>query len=492
MLKFLKTFVFILWLLFLNFDFSFANTVIEESHNYDLNITKAIITSLIMWFLILVIAFETTHRTMATFLAVSILLWVSHTVWFFFPDFNLLTLTQAFQAIDGEVITLLAWMMIIIWVLSDTGIFERTSYKLFDISKGKPLKLLFLFIILTATLSTFLNNVTTIFLVTPVAVSIAKILKVNAVWFIMPMIMASNIWWAATLIWDPPNIMIWSFAKLSFNDFLINMWLPTIFIIVIFMINMYFVYGRKLNENEFDFEKEVVSLREKYKIKHIKLLKVSLTVLWFVILFFLLHWIFHMPVAVPALVWAWVLMFLRDRIIMEKHKKHYKNEIEEIRYWILKAFEKDIEWPVLAFFIFIFMVVASIENSWALEFLANTIKESFGNNLLVSALVILWVSAIISAFLDNIPFTAVMLPIIAVLIWDFWEAWNVLWWALAFWACLWGNGTLIWASANIVAVWLLEKEWYKISFKDFFKVWFSSMLLQVFVATIAIVIMIKI
>jgi len=491
MLKYLKIFMFILWLFFLNFDFSFANEVIKENHNYDLNITKAIITSLIMWFLILVIAFETTHRTMAAFLAVSILLWVSHTVWFFFPDFNFLTLTQAFAAIDGEVIALLTWMMIIIWVLSDTGIFERTSYKLFEISKGKPLKLLFLFIILTAVLSAFLDNVTTIFLITPVAISIAKILKVNPVSFIMPMIMASNIWWAATLIWDPPNIMIWSFAKLSFNDFLINMWLPIIFILIIFMINMYFVYGRKLNWNEINFEKEVVLLREKYKIKHVKLLKVSLWVLGFVILFFLLHWIFHMPAAVPALVWAWILMFLRDRIIINK-KKISHDSVEETKYWILKAFEKDIEWPVLAFFIFLFMVVASLEHSWALGFLANTIKESFWDNLLISALVILWVSAIASAFLDNIPFTAVMLPIIAILVWDFWESGNILWWALAFWACLWGNGTLIWASANIVAVWLLEKEWYKLSFKDFFKVWFPSMLLQIFLATIAIVIMIKI
>lgn len=491
MLKYLKIFIFIVWLLLLTSDFSFANTVIEESHNYNLNITKAIITSLIMWFLILVIAFETTHRTMATFLAVSILLWVSHTVWFFFPDFNFLTLTQAFAAIDGEVITLLAWMMIIIWVLSDTGIFERTSYKLFEISKGKPLKLLFLFIVLTAVLSAFLDNVTTMFLVTPVAISIAKILKVHPVSFIMPMIMASNIWWSATLIWDPPNIMIWSFAKLSFNDFLVNMWVPIIFILVIFMIHMYFVYGKKLDGNGFDFEKEVVLLREKYKIKHVKLLKVSLWVLWFVILFFLLHGIFHMPAAVPALVWAWVLMFLRDRIIMSK-KRVSHDSVEEVRHWILKAFEKDIEWPVLAFFIFLFMVVASLEHSWALGFLANTIKESFGGNLLISALVILWVSAIASAFLDNIPFTAVMLPIIAVLVPNFGDAGSILWWALAFWACLWGNGTLIWASANIVAVWLLEKEWYKLSFSDFFKVWFSSMLLQIFLATIAIIIMIKI
>lgn len=490
MYKYLKIFIGILWVLFLTWDFSLVNAAASEVHSYDLNITKAIITSILMWFLILVIAFETTHRTMATFLAVSILLWISHTFWYFLPDLNFLTLNQAFEAIDGEVITLLAWMMIIIWVLSDTGIFEWTSYKLFEISKWKPLKLFFLFIILTAILSAFLDNVTTIFLVTPVAISIAKILKVNPVSFIMPMIMASNIWWAATLIWDPPNIMIWSFAKLSFNDFLVNMWLPIIFILLIFIINMYFVYGRKLDGNGVDFEKEVVLLRKKYKIKHVKLLKVSLWVLWFVILFFLLHWIFHMPAAVPAIVWAWVLMFLRDRIILSK-KRTSHDDVEEVKHWILKAFEKDIEWPVLAFFIFLFMVVASLEHSGALSFLANSIKESFWTNLLLSAIVILWVSAIASAFLDNIPFTAVMLPIIALLIGDFGEAGNILWWALAFWACLWGNGTIIWASANIVAIWILEKEWYKLSFKDFFKVWFPSMILQVCLATIAIVIMIK-
>lgn len=465
----------------------------KYEHKNEFNLFKWIVTSLIMVVLIIIIATERIHRTMAVFLFAASLIFISHTIWHFYPNFEFLTLEAAFWSIDWEVIALLTWMMIIVWVLWETWLFQRIAYKLFDLSKWNKIKLLFMFLVTTASLSSILDNVTTMFLITPVAISIARMLKVNPIAYVMPMILASNIWWAATLIWDPPNIMIWAYAWLSFNDFIMNLWLPILFILWIFVFQMYFTYRKEINKwSNVNFEETVRQLKETNQIKHFKLLKASLFVLLLVILFFLLHWMFHMPAAVPALAWAWLLMYFRDRIIIRKW--NYEPSHKEVEIWILKAFEKDVEWAVLAFFVFLFMVVWALEHSWMLNQIALLIQTSFWDNLLLSAIVILWVSAIVSAFLDNIPFTAVMLPIVDILANSFTDGWmngTILWWSLALWACLWWNWTLIWASANIVTMWILEKEWIKFWFMNFFKVWFPSMLIQVFLAMIAIILMIQ-
>ena len=169
--------------------------------------------------------------------------------------------------------------------------------------------------------------------------------------------------------------------------------------------------------------KEVKKLEHTCRIGHPKLLKTSLIVLACVILFFFLHHTFHMSPAVPAICGAAVLMFFRDRNIMKRFKAHgktkegiYEESVEEVEVGILKAFEKDVEWPVLAFFAFLFVCVGALEHSGALTLVAEYIELNFGENLLVCAIVILWVAAIASAFLDNIPFTIVMLPVVADLI----------------------------------------------------------------------------
>lgn len=465
----------------------------EHGEKHEFNVFKWIITSILMILVIVVIAMEKMHRTMVVFLFAVTLIFISHTVGYFYSDFNFITLEQAFKAIDGEVIALLTWMMIIIWVLSETWVFQWLAYKIFEVSKWNNMKLLVLFIVATAILSALLDNVTTMFLITPVAIAIARIVWVSPIAFLMPMILASNVWWAGTLIWDPPNIMIGSYSWLSFNDFLINMWIPVFFIIFVLVFQMKYMYRKEMKGNEnIDFAKKVESLKEEYKILHPRLLKVALMILWFVILFFILHGIFHMPAAVPAITWAWILLLLRDVMIMRK--RPYEKSPRESQIWILKAFEKDVEWPVLAFFIFLFMIVWALEHSGILTEVAILIQTSFWDNLLMSAIVILWVSAIASAFLDNIPFTAVMLPIVGILSAQFndaWMNWTILWWALAFGACFGWNWTLIWASANIVTVWIMEKHWIKISFWEFFKVWFPSMLIQVALATVVIVMMVK-
>lgn len=237
-----------------------------------------------------------------------------------------------------------------------------------------------------------------------------------------------------------------------------------------------------------NFEKTLSELRSTYRLRHRKLLIASLSVLALVIVMFFLHGIFHMPAAVPALMGAALLMLIRDRLIRRKFGKTAEaKELMEER--VHQTFSKDVEWLVLGFFIFLFMIVGAVEHTGLLDVVALQIQVTFGDNLLLCALAILWISAIFSAFLDNIPFTAVMLPVVANLI-AFYSGQGIdasfLWWALAFGACLGGNGTLIGASANLVAAGLLEKEKLHLSFGEYFRIGFPLMLMQVALASIAV------
>jgi len=188
---------------------------------------------------------------------------------------------------------------------------------------------------------------------------------------------------------------------------------------------------------------------------------------------------------------AALLMLIRDRLIRRKFgRSHESKEMMETR--IHETFSRDVEWLVIGFFVFLFMIVGAVEHTGLLDLVALQIQYNFGENLLICALAILWISAIFSAFLDNIPFTAVMLPVVANLIAFCTAQWidaTFLWWALAFWACLGWNGTLIWASANLVAAWLLEKEKIHLWFMEYFKIGFPLMLIQVSLASVAIYVM---
>ncbi len=454
------------------------------------NIAVWILVSLIMFLVITLVATEKVNRTLVVFFIATSLIFMTYSFGHFIPELRVLTLDQAFSSIDGEVIALLVGMMMIVWVLSQTHLFEWIAVKLFELSKGNIVVLYVSFFFITAILSAFLDNVTTIFLITPVAVSISKIFWISAIRFIIPMIIASNVWGTATLIWDPPNIMIGSYANLSFNAFITNLGFPVVVISCIIALSLYIIMKWELKKAKElkNFDKKLKEMKETYKIKHRKLLIASLWVLFLVILFFFLHGFFHMPAAVPAIMWAALLMLIRDRLIRRKFWKC--NECKELmEERIHKTFSKDVEWLVIGFFIFLFMIVWAVEHTGILDLAARQIQITFGDNLLMCAFAILWISAIFSAFLDNIPFTAVMLPVTSNLV-TFYSGLGVdatfLWWSLAFGACLWGNGTLIWASANLVAAGLLEKEWYHLSFWEYFKIGFPLMLLQVTLASVAV------
>ncbi len=449
--------------------------------------------TLVMFLVITLVATEKVHRTLVVFFIAAALIFLNYTFGYFIPELRFLSLEQAFTSIDGEVIALLVGMMMIVWVLAQTRLFEWFAVKMFEFSRGSMTILFFSFFVITAVFSAFLDNVTTIFLITPVAIAIAKIFEMNPVRLVIPMVIASNLWGTATLIWDPPNIMIGSYAGLTFNQFLFNMGLPVVVISTIIMITLYVIMGKEIRNTKKieNFHETLEELRAKYPIKHKKLLIASLIVLALVILFFFLHWFFHMPAAVPAIMGAALLMLIRDRLIRKRFWRTQECK-EMMEHRIHETFSKDVEWLVIGFFIFLFMIVGAVEHTGLLDLVAVNIQETFWDNLLLCALAILWIAAIFSTLLDNIPFTAVMLPVVGSLVEFYNLQWidaTFLWWSLAFGACFWGNGSLIWASANLVAAGLLEKERYHLSFMEFFKLSFPLMLLQVALASVAVYLM---
>ena len=398
------------------------------------------------------IAFEILHRTLAAFLGATLVLVITHTFGHFDEAYNILTWDQALHSVDWNVIFLLMGMMIIVGVLKGSGVFQWFAYKSFQVARGNIFLLSVVLVIVTAVCSAFLDNVTTMLLLTPVTLEIALILRVSPFVFLMPEIIASNFGGTATLIGDPPNIMIGSYAGLTFNDFVINLAPVVIGVMVAQIIYNKFVYGADYHRAKVeDVPKMISFLKEKYKITDSKLLYLGGAVLLGVIALFVLHGMFHMEVSVAALFGAALILLLCKMDIVE-------------------MLEKEIEWPSLVFFMMLFIVVGAAEHTGILQVLADWIKDICQGRLWVAIIVILWVSGIASAIVDNIPYTATMLPIIAFLNKAIPGAESgVLWWALALGACFGGNGTIIGASANVVTTGIAEKAGYKITFGQFVK-----------------------
>ncbi|PID84476.1 citrate transporter [Candidatus Gracilibacteria bacterium] len=472
---------------------SYASSHVSEHSEAVFDPSRGIFMAIIMIIVVGLIASELIHRTLIVFFVASALILLSYTLGHFFPWWDFLTLDKAFVAIDGQVIALLIAMMIIVGVMAQTNVFQWMAVKIFEFSKGRFIPLYFVFFFITAIFSAFLDNVTMMFLVTPVAISIAKIFEVSPVKFIIALIIASNLGGTATLIGDPPNIMIGSYAHLSFNAFIVNLGIPVFFMLFIISTGAYmilkgeFAKARKID----DLESVIQTLKTENPIYHPRLLVASLITLAFVIIGFFSHSFFHMPAAVPALTGAGLLMLMRDYLMRSKfHGEGLPKE--KVEQQIHNTFSKDVEWLVIAFFVFLFMIVGALEHTGILEVVATFIQTTFGNNLLLCALAILWVSALFSMLLDNIPFTAVMLPVVASLVANYSSMGldaNFLWWALAFGACLGGNGTLIGASANLVGAALLEKQKYHLSFGEYFKTGFPLTIAQISMASVAIYIM---
>lgn len=351
--------------------------------------------------------------------------------------------------IDWDVIFLLLGMMIIVGVIHKTGVFEFIAIKAIKIAKGDPKKALVYLVVLVAFASAILDNVTTILLAVPMTLVICKQLNVNPVPFLLAEVFASNIGGAATLVGDPPNIIIASRANLSFNDFLIHM-APLVIVAMIVITPMLVWMFRKELVNTPEDRARIHELDEKSYLTNPVLMKKSLAVLGLVVLGFLLHTAIHAEPSVIALLGAGLLIAISG----------------------LKPsdYVQDVEWGTLVFFAGLFVMVGALVNVGAIQMLSDYLAEMVDGKPQLATGALLFVSAIVSGIVDNIPYVTAMSPVVADLSASVPAVHgDVLWWALAFGADFGGNATIIGASANVVAIGLAAKAGIKISFWQFAK-----------------------
>ena len=379
---------------------------------------------------------------------------------------GILNQEQAIEHIDFNTIGLLVGMMIIVNILKRTGVFEYLAIRAAKKAKGDPWKILVLFAIITALSSAFLDNVTTILLIVPVTLVITDTLETNPIPFMFTEILIANIGGTATLIGDPPNIMIGSATGLGFVDFIVNL-APVIIVIsvaTLFLLKLiYKDFLKATDENK----QKIMKMDESITIKDKLLLKKSLIVLFLTILGFMVHAQFHLESATVALGGAALLLVIS------------KIDPEEILF--------EVEWTTIFFFMGLFILVGSLVEVGVIDNLAKKMLELTKGNLFVTTLTILWVSAIASAFLDNIPFVATMIPLIKAMTASGQLDANPLWWALALGACLGGNGTIIGASANVIVTGIMAREGRPVSFMSFMRIGFPMMIVSIIISTIYLI-----
>jgi len=400
-----------------------------------------------------IIVSEKIHRAVAAFCGAAVVIIA-----------KIVDAEDAVHYVDFNTIGLLVGMMIIVGITRQTGVFEYLAIKAAKTAKGEPIKIMAALGLITAVLSALLDNVTTVLLIVPVTFAIARQLQVNVIPFLIVEILTSNIGGTATLIGDPPNIMIGSATKLGFMDFVINL-LPVV--VVVYAITIFilkFIYKRQVVTKP-ELMKNIIAMDEGAEIKDHALLKKCVTVLALTVTGFALHQFVHLESSVIALTGA-ALLLLVTRFDPE-HALHA------------------VEWPVIFFFVGLFVVVGALEEVGVIEAIALFALDVTGGAMLPAGILILWLSAVASAFVDNIPFVATMIPLIQDMgrlggIQDL----NFLWWSLSLGACLGGNGTIIGASANVVVIGMAEKRGSHISFMEFFKVAFPLMIMSIVVATL--------
>jgi Na+/H+ antiporter NhaD/arsenite permease-like protein len=351
--------------------------------------------------------------------------------------------------IDWNVIFLLLGMMIIVGVIHKTGLFEFLAIKAIQLAKGRPRQAFVYLLMLVAFCSALLDNVTTIMLAVPMTIMVAKYLKVHPVPFILAEVFISNIGGAATLIGDPPNIIIASKADLDFNSFLIHM-APMVLVVLAVIIPMLVLMFNKELRNNAEDRKNVMTLDASSFIQDKALLIKSLVVLTLVIIAFVLHSVLHLEPSVIAMIGAGALVMISNL---------KPNE-----------FARDVEWGTLVFFGALFIMVGALVNVGALKMVADAIGSFVGNDGALAAGAIVVVSALASGIVDNIPYVTSMAPVVQQLNDTITTISNDgLWWALAFGADFGGNMTIVGASANVVAVGLAYASGYKITFWQFAK-----------------------
>jgi Na+/H+ antiporter NhaD/arsenite permease-like protein len=416
-----------------------------------------------------VIVTEKVHKTVVALVGASLMLVL-----------KILTQDEAFRSetygIDYNVIFLLIGMMIIINVMKETGIFQWMAIKSAKVAKGEPFRLMIILSVVTAVISAFLDNVTTVLLVAPVTLLICEALEVDVIPFLITEAIASNIGGTATLIGDPPNIMIASKADLTFMDFIYHLTPVVIVILIAYLVTLKFIFGRSLRVSD-SHKERVMAMDESTAITDRPLMVKSLWVMGFVVLGFVFHHQLHFQPATIALAGAALLLLLSRA---EPHK-------------ILEA----VEWPTLFFFIGLFIIIGGVVKVGLIKIMAEWVLSVTQGNLFATSMIILWFSAFASAIVDNIPYVATMNPLVIEMAKGIWPNLSgtallhnpdlmPIWWSLALGACLGGNGSLIGASANVVVAGIAEKGGRKITFMRFTKYGMPLMIESVLISTVYI------
>jgi Na+/H+ antiporter NhaD/arsenite permease-like protein len=352
--------------------------------------------------------------------------------------------------IDWNVVFLLLGMMLIVAVVQRTGVFEYLAIWATKRARGRPFRVMVILVVVTAIASAALDNVTTVLLIAPVTFLVCERLAVPVAPYLIAEALASNIGGTATLVGDPPNIIIASRAGLSYNDFLVHL-APLVVLLMVVFVGL----CRWLFRSAFQYDEEraeaVMALKERDAIRDPRLLVVSLAVLAVVTAAFVLHTVLHLEPSVVALVGGLVLLGVS------------RLDAEQVA--------KDVEWPTLVFFAGLFVMVGALVNTGVIDTVASAAADATEGRLLLTSIALLWLSAALSALVDNIPYVATMSPVVAQLVNTAGgtSQSQVLWWSLALGADLGGNATAVGASANVVVLGIAERAGHRISFWQFTK-----------------------
>lgn len=392
------------------------------------------------------ITFELVNKAVSALLGVMVLL-----------IFHVVDEHTAAELIDFETIMLLLGMMSIVAILRKSGFFTILSVRIAELTKGNPLKILILFSVVTAVLSAFLDNVTTVLIIIPIIIELTVGMGLDPKIYVISQAIISNVGGTATLIGDPPNIIIGSKVGLTFNQFAGNLIIPVLLSFAATLLFVWLTNREKFKPINTNLAKlfSVQLLLEKIRMEFLsaqidkKLLIKGLSCLVITILLFVTQTITKMSPGVVAVFMAMVL-FTISRV-----------DVEEML--------EEVEWSTLLFFAGLFILVGVLEHKGVIEWIAHNVFMKVGTNPYVMVLTVLWVSGIASGFLDNIPFTITMIPIVKLMLETTPLPNNILWWALALGACFGGNLTMIGASANIVSVGMAKQSKVHISFLEFMK-----------------------
>lgn len=418
-------------------------------------INSAVLAGVIFILMYAFIVSEKIHRTIIAMIGAILMIFL-----------GVIEQEVAIHHIDFNTLGLLIGMMIIVGITGQTGLFNYVAIWAAKKAEASPMKILIYLSLLTAVFSAFLDNVTTVLLMVPVTLSITEKLKIDPIPFLITQIIASNVGGTATLIGDPPNIMIGSAVKeLTFIAFIDNLAFISVVNLVIVLAILAMLYKKCLKTQD-ELKQDLMKMDEKAELKDITMLKKCLAVLTLTILGFFSHQALHLESSAVALAGGFLLLLIASRDHMFTEKMLDK-----------------VEWATIFFFVGLFIAVGGLIETGIISRIAEIALEITGGDLTYTSLLILWLSAIVSAFLDNIPFVATMIPMIqdmgAAGISDL----EPLWWSLALGACLGGNGTIVGASANLIVAGLAAERGYRLMFLQYMKVGFPIMILTIIIST---------